>query len=40
MRLMCAVLKFHRKTRIEAEAKFYSIPKGGKGPVLRGTGTE
>jgi hypothetical protein len=24
--------RFHRKTRIKAKAKFYSLSKGGKGP--------
>jgi hypothetical protein len=27
--------RFHRKARIETEAKFYSLSKEGKGPILR-----
>jgi hypothetical protein len=32
--------RFHRKTRIEAEAEFYSLSKGEKGPILRGISPE
>jgi hypothetical protein len=32
--------RFHRKTRIEIEAKFYSLSKGGKGPIRRGIDPE
>jgi hypothetical protein len=27
--------ELHRKARVETEAKFYSLSKGGQGPVLR-----
>jgi hypothetical protein len=32
--------KFHRKIRIKAEEKFYLLSKGGKGPILKGIGSE
>jgi hypothetical protein len=32
--------KVHRKTRIEAEAKFHSLSRGVKGPILGSIGSE